>query len=196
VGVRLLFINMMGATHPHSQGREAPALGGGGQKFPRNGGRRGERSEPTLLPAFRRGRNPAPGAPSSLFRNLGEEEVSSPPDPYFSVPEGEQNKFQTMGNVFPSIAPTIKIRIPLGILEDEFRRGFGGNLFPKVSPEAKPLLSKPKVGLEGGIRTIRFHPPDCGGANSDNRHVGNNAPPLARARSARARRGVSEVPEE
>ena len=57
VGVRLLFINMMGTTHPHSQGRVAPALGGGYQRFPRNEGGRGERSEPTLPPAFRFPRN-------------------------------------------------------------------------------------------------------------------------------------------
>ena len=58
------------------------------------------------------GRNPAPGTPTSLFCNLGGEEVSSPPDPYSSIPEDNQNAFQTMGNVFPSIIPTIKIRIP------------------------------------------------------------------------------------
>ena len=41
VGVRTMVIVMMGTTHPHLQASEASALGGGGQKFPRNGGRRG-----------------------------------------------------------------------------------------------------------------------------------------------------------
>jgi len=95
-------------------------------------------------------KNLSPGTPSSLFRNLGEEEVSSPPDPHFSVPEDEQNKFQTMGNVFPSLVPDVKIRIPQGILQKEFRKGFGGNLFSKVSPEAEHLLSKPKTGVGRG----------------------------------------------
>jgi hypothetical protein len=36
-----MIIDMMGTAHPHSQASEASALGGGGQKFPRNGGRRG-----------------------------------------------------------------------------------------------------------------------------------------------------------
>ena len=100
-----------------------------------------------------------------------------------------------MGNLFPSKAPTVKTRIPSGILQEEFRKGFGENLFPKVFPETEPLLSKPKVGLEGGLRINHFHPPDCGGANSDNRHDGNSAPPLASERSERARWRGSEIPE-
>jgi hypothetical protein len=70
-----------------------------------------------------------------------------------------------------------------------------GNLFSKVSPEAEPLLLKPKVGLEGGIRITHFHPPDCGGATSVHHYDGNNAPPLASERSERARRRGSEIPE-
>ena len=101
-----------------------------------------------------------------------------------------------MGNVFPSKVPSVKIRIPSGILQEEFRKGFGGNLFSKVSPDAEHLLLKPKVGLEGGPRPTHLHPPDCGGANHGNRHDGNNAPPLASERSERARRRGSEVPEE
>ena len=54
-GVRTMIIVMMGTTHPHSQASEASAPGGGNQRFPRNEGGRGERSEPTLPPAFRRG---------------------------------------------------------------------------------------------------------------------------------------------
>jgi hypothetical protein len=107
-----MIIVMMGTTHPHSQASEASAPGGGNQRFPRNEGGRGERSEPTLPPAFRRGRNPSPGTPTSLFRNPGGGKYPPPPDPHFSVPEDKQNKFQTMGNVFPSIVPTVKIRIP------------------------------------------------------------------------------------
>ena len=42
VGVRTQIIGMMGTTHPHLQASEVSAPGGGGQKFPRNGGRRGE----------------------------------------------------------------------------------------------------------------------------------------------------------
>ena len=72
----------------------------------------------------------------------------------------------------------------------------GGTCSPKVPPETEPMGTKPKVGLEGGLRINHFHPPDCGGANIDNRHDGNSAPPLASERSERARRGVSEVPEE
>ena len=41
VGVRTMVIGMMGTTHPHLQGRVAPALGGGNQRFPRNEGGRG-----------------------------------------------------------------------------------------------------------------------------------------------------------
>jgi len=74
--------------------------------------------------------------------------------------------------------------------------GSGGTCSPKVPPETEPMGTKPKVGLEGGLRFNHFHPPDCGGANPDNRHDGNNAPPLASERSERARWGESEVPEE
>jgi len=56
VGVRTMIIVMMGIAHPHSQASEASAPGGGNQRFPRNEGGRGERSEPTLPPAFRSGR--------------------------------------------------------------------------------------------------------------------------------------------
>ena len=141
-------------------------------------------------------RNLSPGTPSSLFRNPGGGEVSPPPDPHFSVPKDKKNKFKTMGSTSPSIVPTVKIRIPQGILQNEFRRGFGGNLFSKVPPEAEPMGTKPKVGLEGGLRINNFHPPDCGGANPVYHYVGNNAPPLASERSERARWGESEVPEE
>ena len=57
-------------------------------------------------------------------------------------------------------------------LKSEFRKEFwkmsleggsGETCSPKVSPETGPLLSKPKVGLEGGLRITHFHPPDCGG---------------------------------
>jgi hypothetical protein len=48
VGVRTMIIVMMGTTHPHLQASEASAPGGGNQRFPRNEGGRGERSEPTL----------------------------------------------------------------------------------------------------------------------------------------------------
>ena len=64
-----------------------------------------------------------------------------------------------LGNVFPSIAPTIKIRIPLGILQEEFRKGFGENLFPKVSPEAEPLLLKPITGVGRGTPYQPFSSP-------------------------------------
>jgi hypothetical protein len=57
-------------------------------------------------------RNPSPGAPTSLFCNLGGEEVSSPPDPYSSIPEDNQNAFQKRGDVFPFVVLTVKIRIP------------------------------------------------------------------------------------
>jgi len=95
------------------------------------------------------GRNPSPGTPTSLFRKPGEEEVSSPPDPYSSIPEDNQNAFQTMGNVFPSIVPTIKIRIPQGSLEDEFRRGLGGRTAgggSAPSPSLRFLLTQPPIG--------------------------------------------------
>jgi len=105
-----MIIVMMGATHPHLQASEASALGEGNQRFPRNEGGRGERSEPTLPPAFRRGRNPSPGTPSPLFRKSGEGEVSPPPDLHPSIPEGKKNKFQTMEDVFPSIVPTVQSR--------------------------------------------------------------------------------------
>ena len=46
-----------------------------------------------------------------------------------------------MGNVFPSKAPTIKIRIPLGILEDEFRRGLRPLPQFEVPPDPSPEWS-------------------------------------------------------
>jgi hypothetical protein len=55
-----------------------------------------------------------------------------------------------MGNVVPSIAPTVKIRIPQGILQEEFRRGFGGNLFPKGSPRSRTPSLKTKTGVGRG----------------------------------------------
>ena len=72
--------------------------------------------------------------------------------------------------------------------------GSGGTCSLKVPPETEPMGTKPKVGLEGGLRINSFHPPDCGGANHDNRHDGNNAPPLASERSERARWGESGGP--
>jgi len=72
-----------------------------------------------------------PPEPPPLFSVIwGERMHPLPPDPHFSVPEDKKNALQTMGNVFPSIVPPVKIRIPLGILQEEFRKGFGGNLFP------------------------------------------------------------------
>jgi len=43
VGVRILFIIMMGITHPHLQASEASALGGGYQEDPQTEGGRCER---------------------------------------------------------------------------------------------------------------------------------------------------------
>jgi len=54
-----------------------------------------------------------PPEPPLLFSVIqGEAKYLLPQDPHFSVPEDEQNTFQTMGNVFPSKVPTVKIRIP------------------------------------------------------------------------------------
>jgi len=47
-------------------------------------------------------RNPSPGTPTSLFCNPGGGEESPPPDLHPSIPQGNQNEFQTMGDVFPS----------------------------------------------------------------------------------------------
>ena len=104
-------------------------------------------------------KNLSPGTPSSLSCNPGGEEVSSPPDPHFSVPKDKKNAFQTMGNVFPSIVPSVKIRIPQGILEEEFRRGLGGNLFPKGSPRDRTPSCKTETrGWKGVFDSTIFIP--------------------------------------
>ena len=110
VGVRTMIIVMMGTTHPHLQASVASAPGGGNQRFPRNEGGRGERSEPTLPPAFRRGRNPAPGTPTSLFCNPGGGEVSPPQTPTSQSLKISRISSKWVVWVFPSIPPTSKIR--------------------------------------------------------------------------------------
>jgi hypothetical protein len=73
VGVRIQIIGMLGTTHPHVQGREAPALCGGNQEDPQTEGGRcerkraysppcgsgGEANEVSLLssPRFGKGKN-------------------------------------------------------------------------------------------------------------------------------------------
>ena len=105
-------------------------------------------------------RNLSPGTPSSLFCKPGEGEESPPPDLHPSIPQGKHNKFQTMGNVFPSIVPTtVKIRIPLGILEEEFRRGLGGNLFPKGSPRSRTHGHITESGVGRGTPIQQFSSP-------------------------------------
>ena len=74
--------------------------------------------------------------------------------------------------------------------------GSGETCFQRFPPKPNPIMQNRKPGLEGGLRITHFHPPDCGGANHDNRYDGSNAPPLASERSERARWGESEVPEE
>ena len=82
VGVRTQIIGMMGTTHPHLQASEVSALGGGGQKFPRNGGRRGgaKRSLPSS-PRFGEG-GISPPRPPLLFSVIwGERKFPLPPTP-------------------------------------------------------------------------------------------------------------------
>jgi len=105
------------------------------------------------------GRIPPPELPPLFSVIQGEARYLLPQDPHFSVPEGNQNKFQTMGNVFPSIASPVKIRIPQGILEEEFRRGFGGNLFPKGSPRSRTPSLKTKSGVRRGNSNSPFSSP-------------------------------------
>ena len=146
--------------------------------------------------------------------SLGERRISPPRPPLlFSVSRGERR--------FPLPPTPTSLSLKMSIISSkqletyshpksqlsrsEFRkdfckmsfdRGSGETCSPKVSPETEPMGTKPKVGLEGGLRFNHFHPPDCGGATSVHHYVGNSAPPLASERSERARGGVSEVPEE
>ena len=66
VGVRLLFIIMMGTTHPHLQASEASALGGGNQKYPRNEGGRCERQRAYSPPCVSGGEANEVSLPSPL----------------------------------------------------------------------------------------------------------------------------------
>jgi len=103
-------------------------------------------------------RNPAPGTPTSLFCKPGGEEVSSPPDPYFSVPEDSQNKFQTMGNVFPSIVPSVKIRIPKEFWKKSLEGGSGGTCFQRFPPNVSPIMQNQKWGWKGVFDSTIFIP--------------------------------------
>ena len=99
-------------------------------------------------------KNLSPKTPSSLSCHPGGDEVSPPPDPYLSVPKDKKNKFQTMGNVFPSIAPPVKIRIPKEFCKKSFERGSGNDCpVPKllsldkfgIGPEVMKKLNQRKI---------------------------------------------------
>ena len=59
-----------------------------------------------------------------------------------------------MGNVFPSHSPNHQDQNSEGILQEEFRKGLGGNLFPNrtagggsaPSPSLRFLLTPPPIG--------------------------------------------------
>jgi len=144
--------------------------------------------------------------------SLGERRISPPRPPLlFSVilEKGKRPLLQTFTPLSQRIARISSKRWETyshpksQLLRSEFREEFckmsfeggsGETCFQRFPPRPNPIMHNRTWGWKGDFASSYFHPPDCGGANSDNRHDGNNAPPLASERSERAGGGGQKFP--